>query len=85
MAVIVKNEVYKYKDREFNIKLLETVIGFFVFIFDARTKKRIKSMYRVEHKVIPEIIKKGLCDNPVEDIVMVAKKDLNLCVDKNLI
>ena len=39
MVITVRDEVYKYRDREFNIKLLKTVVGFFLFIYDPQTKK----------------------------------------------
>ena len=84
METIKSEEIYKYKDRIFNIKLLEKADGFHIIVEDEKTKKKIDHG-KCSYESYFEIRKNGISKDPVEDVVAVMKNTINLWVDKGLI
>lgn len=84
MERIVKDEIYRYKNRDFNFKVLDKSDGFHIIVEDKKTKKKIDHG-KCSHENYFEIFRKGMSRDPVEDIIVVMKKTINLWIDKGLI
>ncbi len=85
MDKIVSQEAYKYKDRVFVIKVLDKENdGFYVVAVDQKTDKTV-DYGRCSHEVYSEICRRKLSKNPIEEMIEITKKTLDLYVDKGLI
>ena len=80
----MNEETYKHKDRIFKIKVTEEVDGFHVRAIDEVTKKVIDHG-KCTYEVYAEIRKRENSKDPVEEIIEVIKKTLDLWIDKGLI
>jgi len=84
MERIKREEIYKYKNRVFNVKVLEKDDGFDVAVIDEKTKKVI-DRGKYSHDNYLEIRRRGISKDPADDLVAVMKKTVNPWVDKGLI
>ena len=85
MEKVLKEETFKYRNRSFNLRLLEKDDGFYVYMTDDETDKDSGMYTYCSHKVCNEIIAIGNRKNPIVEIVETQKAGIAMWVDKGLI
>jgi hypothetical protein len=85
MENFTREEKYVYMDRAFSIKVLNGEEGFKVVVIDENAEKQIPFQGKCTNENYFEICKKGAAKDPVDDIIAVMKKTIDLWIDKGLL